>query len=183
MNISEKQFKELMETLRAALMGDVAPAPLRRGDELPAVTLRPDGRYQARYCVGGKQYSVYGKTEAEALERRKAAFAERSERYAAAAYSLFEWLDYWNATYRRPFTKTDVIGKHIKNHIKVKLKDKPLTKVTTAELQAFLNGIQNSRTQTDLFYLLRGAFSRARLEKLINDKPGRGAYKTSAQAK
>lgn len=88
-----------------------------------SITKRKDGRWMARATIHGKREYFYGRTQAEALEKReRAKEAARKGAYVKPTNLLFgEWLDTWMTDYVRikvAPTTYDNYEIWIENHIK-----------------------------------------------------------------
>lgn len=153
------------------------------------IKYREDGRYWVRFRQQGKQISLYGKSPDEVLKKLRKALKfgyevqqpkpEALPELSPIGYSFYEWLDFWNETYKKPFNKTDNISKHIKNHIKPNINDKSLDKITSIDLQLIINTVETSRTMIDVKNVLKNAMETAYNNKIIKDNPATCLLKIS----
>lgn len=77
-------------------------------------------------------------------------------------YSFYEWLEEWLAYKEQYLTKKAIADLRgvCKNYIKPKIPDKPLSDVTTEQLQATFPGAPKFVQET-IYRIIRGAFTRA----------------------
>lgn len=116
------------------------------------ITLRSDGRWQARITVGidpgtGKQMrkTFYGKTQKEARQKMQKALVELD----AGTYSepsrmtVKAWLETWVSEYTNGVKETTRLSyrQHIKNHIVPALGALKLSALTPARCQKFVNDL------------------------------------------
>ncbi len=131
-----------------------------------------DGRWWTRYTIKGKVYPVYGRTQQECLKKLKIALkqAERGEKDYGTA-TLGEWLDKWMELYKENKLKPSTLEqmhRYIKKDV-APIADKPLCKLTTMDLQEFLNSIDKPRKREKLYEYLKDALTKAVKNKLIKD--------------
>lgn len=112
---------------------------------------RPDGRWEGRCTIGfneatGKQVqkSVYGKTQKEVREKMSKIIAEVDEGTYAEPTKLTVgmWLDEWLDTYVQHAVKPYTVDSYrsiCKNHIKPRLGQTKLSKLTAPKVQSFYN--------------------------------------------
>jgi len=116
---------------------------------------RADGRWEGRIIVGHKEdgkpiyKAVLAKTQKELIPKLN----QLKETYAgvelteASRMTLGEWLDKWLNEYKTPMIRkstADGYRRYIDNHIKPRLGDKPITQVTTADVQKMYNTLKES---------------------------------------
>lgn len=138
-----------------------------------SISRRPDGRWWARYCIDGKQKSVYGKTQAECLTKLKKALAEKPQE--KTSYNLEEWSKQWIKLYKINKVKdstlhslTLLLNKYLYTNDICKVK---INKLKPMELQSFLNGITYSRQREHLFVHLKDMLDKAEQNSLIKNNP------------
>jgi integrase len=146
-----------------------------------SITKRADGRWMARYyawTTAGtrKRVTVYGKTRKEAADRMREA-QERNRQGTPVpdrAWKLGDWLDYWLANVvaanRRPATYM-LYETTVRTYLKPALGSAPLTRLSAARVQAFLNqqlaaGRSIRRVQV-MRTVLSSALTRAMREELV----------------
>ena len=116
---------------------------------------RADGRWEGRIIAGHKEdgkpiyKTVFAKTQKELIPKLN----QLKETYAgvelteASRMTLGEWLDKWLTEYKAPMIRkgtADGYRRIIDNHIKLYLGDKPITQVTTADVQKMYNAVKES---------------------------------------
>lgn len=69
----------------------------RRGNGEGTITRRKDGRWEARYTIGARRQTIYGKTRREVEEKLTKAKADRNDGliYEAGSMTLAEYLQGW----------------------------------------------------------------------------------------
>lgn len=135
---------------------------------------RADNRWWTRYYdKEGKQHSVYGKTRNECLNRLKEALRQNKNDNAniTPSITLGEWIKKWLELYKvgkvKPST-LEQMQRYLKE-IKAPLSNIPLKKLTSINLQEFLNGIDKLRKREKLFEFLKDALTKAKKNKLISE--------------
>ncbi len=116
---------------------------------------RADGRWEGAIVIGHKADGSYlykwvqARTQKELIPKLN----QLKETYAgvelteASRMTLGEWLDKWLGEYKAPMIRTstaDGYRRYIDNHIKPYLGDKPITQVTTADVQKMYNTLKES---------------------------------------
>ena len=162
---------------------------------------RADGRWEGRIIAGHKAdgkpiyKTVFAKTQKELIPKLN----QLKETYAgvelteASRMTLGEWLDKWLTEYKAPMIRkgtADGYRRTIDNHIKPYLGDKPITQVTTADVQKMYNTLRESgRVRVDaamgktlsnsmvrsVHMLLHEAMDSAVREGLLPCNPTKGA--------
>jgi integrase len=157
-------------------------APARRrpnGDG--SISLRSDGRWMARFYAwtasgSQKRVTVYGTTRKQAADRMRQA----QDRNALGipvpdrSWKLGDWLDYWLehvvAPNRRPATYA-LYEMTARLYLKPALGTVPLTRLSAARVQTFLNGQltagQSIRQVQVMRTVLSSALTRAMREELL----------------
>jgi len=133
---------------------------------------RADGRYWTRYYdKQGKQHSVYGKTQNECLSKLKAALKKDvSGDKLLKNCTLKEWIQKWLELYKENKLKPSSL-EQMKRYLKDlgAIADIPLSKLTSIDVQTFLNGIDKPRKREKLYEHLKDALTKAVKNKLITD--------------
>jgi len=119
------------------------------------VRKRADGRWEGRIIVGHKEdgkpiyKAVLAKTQKELIPKLN----QLKETYAGVELTensrttLGDWLDKWLTEYKAPMIRASTAEgyrRYIDNHIKLYLGDKPITQVTTADVQKMYNTLKES---------------------------------------
>jgi len=171
----------------------------RRGNGEGSIRKRKDGRWEGRYTVGtdpetGAPLSrnVLGKTQAEVMEKLKAAIAqaETIDVTRSEQYTLGEWIATWFEVYSKPHireTTANYYKNYIENHIVPKLGNVKLNKLTSIQIQRFYNDTRtkgrvpkndkitdfalSNRTVRGLHMLLHNCLEQAVRERLIQVNP------------
>ena len=116
---------------------------------------RADGRWEGRIIAGHKgdgkpiYKTVFAKTQKELIPKLN----QLKETYAgvelteASRMTLGEWLDKWLTEYKAPMIRTSTANgyrRYIDNQIKPHLGDKPITQITTADVQKMYNTLRET---------------------------------------
>ena len=79
------------------------------GKKLPkGISIRPDGRYQARYTLNGKRYTIYGKTQKEVEKKLRDAQYEIDHGIYAKPERIT--VDAWYKTWLKEYREDNIIG-------------------------------------------------------------------------
>lgn len=110
------------------------------------ISQRKDGRYCCNVKVAtGKYKTVYGKTKKEVREKAKnlTETVQKDEYVSYNPTTLSEWLDYYieNCTSNLKGTTVKKYSADINNHIKPYFKDIKIQKLTTLDIQGFINAL------------------------------------------
>jgi len=156
------------------------PAVLPKEEEMrkykgKTIKKRVDGRYWTRYYDNtGKQRSVYGKTQNECINRLKEALRQNNNGNMNIAPSILlgDWLQKWLELYKVGKVKPSTL-EQMKRHLRTVSDDKiaklPLKKLTSIDLQEFLNAEDKPRKREKLYEYLKDAMTKAVKNKLIAD--------------
>lgn len=126
---------------------------------------RKDGRYQARYTIDGKQYSVYAQTKEAAQDkalRKLKGITEQNDN--SSSMKLKYWLDKWLTTYKQPKLRPNSIkGYHyaIKKHILPQLGEIRLQNLDTTLVQEVINNVPTARQREVVSNILFAALTKA----------------------
>lgn len=114
------------------------------GKKLPkGISIRKDGRYQARYTVNGKRYTVYGKTKKEVEKKlRDATYEIEHGIYAKPdKITVDSWYKTWVKVYRENIVRETTLAGNSKcyKHVKEEIGDMRLQSVRPEHIQKVLN--------------------------------------------
>ncbi len=126
------------------------PPHARRATGEGSITHRADGRWMARFYAWTsagtrKRITVYGRTRRQATERMREAQEPNRQGIPVPdrTWRLADWLDYWLehvvAPNRRPATYA-LYEMVVRTNLKPALGKYPLTRLSSARVQMFLNG-------------------------------------------
>ena len=175
----------------------------RRANGEGNIRKRKDGRWEGRYTAGhnpttGKAIykNVLGKTQAEVKEKLKKAIEETKglDIAKAESYTVGQWMDVWYEYYAKIKVRASshkTYEGYIKNHIKPRIGNIPLTKLTTLDLQIMYQKLltggrvdrlesQNqprglsAKTVRNLNQIISSAMKLAMEQKLIAHNPADG---------
>lgn len=155
---------------------------------------RPDGRYELRIMEGyqknGKQkvVSFYGKTKQEVRDKKKAYDAGSEQGLdLKAKYTFAQFADIWFERHQEELEDATIehytyILKTLKEH----LGKRPLTKITTPDIEDFLRKLRKKKYSDSYIRSCRGMltqiYNRAQAYQLINYNPASLAVKMKSQA-
>ena len=133
---------------------------------------RADGRYWCRYYdKNKKQHSVYGHTINECLQKLKQALrlVENGHQISKTT-TLGEWLNKWMELYKVNSLKPSTLEK-MRRLLPAfaPLAARPLNRLTTIEVQEFLNSVQAPRKRECLHVMLKDALTKAMKCKLLDN--------------
>ena len=108
-----------------------------------SIRKRDNGSWEARFTVNGKQKSVYGDTQAEALRKKREALssADKGQYIEPSKMSMAQWLTLWETTYGRPTWRDTTASTHhqsIVKHLIPALGDIPMQKLGADDIQRFI---------------------------------------------
>lgn len=112
------------------------------------VSKRKDGRYQARYTLNGKRYTIYGKTQKEVEKRLRDAQYEIDHGIFAKPdkITVDTWFETWMREYQSNTIRetTEVLYRSMyKHHIKDSIGHMKLQAVRSEHIQTLLNQMKN----------------------------------------
>lgn len=167
-----------------------------RGHGEGSIIKRPDGTWQASLSLGvgpdgkRKRPTVYGKTRKEVQEKLTKLLADHQAgiNIAPEKTTLGTWIEKWLKDYCKPYTEIGTwegYETNYKNHIKPKLGDSILSKLTTNDLQQFYNeklkngrldgkGGLAPRTIRLIHAVIYSALKQAKAEHLVRDNVAEG---------
>ena len=181
--MSERQ-KEISLTLLALWgYGSESPVPKQMSAVLPqgedvrrykgkTIKKRPDGRYWTRYYKDGIQHSVYGKTVNECISNLKQALKNENKELSNNI-TLDTWLQRWMSLYKINKVRKSTVDKisGLLRSVDEKLRNKPINKISSLEMQEFLNRIEFERKREQVYVCLKDAFTKAQKNRLIKENP------------
>jgi len=116
----------------------------RRGNNEGTVRKRPDGRWEARFSVDGRQRSTYARTRAEVVNKMRQAQrqADSGIPLSDERLTVGQFLASWLETYVRPSVRPstyDSYEQHVRMHLTPTLGRLRLAKLSPAHVQAMMN--------------------------------------------
>jgi integrase len=155
--------------------------PRRRSSGEGTIARRADGRWMGRFyawTTAGthKRITVYGRTRQQVIERMREA-QERNRQGIPVpdrAWKLADWLDYWLEHVVLPNRRRATYALYemvVRTNLKPTLGKYPLTRLSAARVQAFLNSElaagQSIRRVQIMRTVLSSALTRAMREELV----------------
>ncbi|MDE7440466.1 MAG: site-specific integrase [Clostridia bacterium] len=142
-----------------------------------SVRERLDGLLELRVWLDGKRTSIYGRSEAELLQKFKILRRQRkkhTEKVVQPLATLYAWLDKWVSTYKADTVKPrtlSAIESCIKVHIKPNFADTHLNRLTPLQAEENLKQIKSSRMRQYTYQILNEAYKKALQLKLAKENP------------
>lgn len=131
---------------------DSSDANIQKEQLMKYCTKRADGRWQASKTIDGKRVFVYGKTQAEAIEKLRKLTGRKQTVKRDSFHKFALW---WAETFKKgrvtEKTYTGYVAV-INSHLKITT---PINKVTSFQLQETLNKLATSRMRVEVFQLMR----------------------------
>lgn len=107
------------------------------------IGIRPDGRYQARYTLNGKRYTIYGKTQKEVEKKLRDAQYEIDHGIYAKPdrITVDAWYQAWIKEYRENIVREGTLTsyKHYYRHVGEEIGKMKLQTVNPVHIQRILN--------------------------------------------
>lgn len=126
---------------------------------------RKDGRFQARYTIGGKQHSVYAATKDEAQDkalRKLKGITEKTDN--SSSMKLKYWLEKWLTVYKQPKLRPNSIKNYryaINKHILPTLAEVRLQNLNSTQLQEVINNVPSARQREVVSNILFASLTKA----------------------
>ena len=138
------------------------------------ISLRKDGRYQARYTLNGKRYTIYGKTLKEVEKKLRDAKYEIDHGIFAKPDKITVdiWFETWMKEYQSNVIRetTEVLYKSIyKYHIKDSIGHMKLQAVRTEHIQVLLNQMKKDEYSANFIRRVKNVLSRMFKQAYQND--------------
>lgn len=159
--------------------------PLRIGKELgdmeadkkplpPGITLRKDGRYQARYTFNGKRYTIYGKQLKEVQRKLRDAKYEMDHGIFAKPdrVTVDSWFKVWKEEYAANSMRENTlahVGSMYRYHIKPEIGHMKMQDVRTEHIQMLLNKMKKQGYSSDFMKRVRNVVSQMFKQAYRND--------------
>lgn len=115
-------------------------------------TKRADGRWQASKTIDGKRIFVYGKTQAEAIDKLRKLSGRKQQTPRESFYKFAIW---WADTFKKGKVTEKTYQGYvavINTHLKITT---PINKITYMQLQEILNKLVASRMRVEVYQLMR----------------------------
>ena len=149
-----------------------------KGEKMPPQPYFKDGifrkhyrKLEYRFMYNGKQISVCGADEEECYRKRLDIIA--GKKILKSVKTFGQWLTEWANTYKKPNltpNSFEAIERYIKQ-LSDKLGSVPLSKLTTTQLQKFLNNEPRSNTRTKLASVMSDSLNKAYATQQIKFNP------------
>ena len=190
----EIKNKIIMLKRPTAPTSEQMPAVLPKEEEMrkykgKTIKKRADGRYWTRYYDNaGKQHSVYGKTQNECLNRLKEALRQNNNGNMNVTPSILlgDWIKKWLELYKVGKVRSTTIVQmdiYLRDVYADKIAKIPLKKLTSIDLQEFINTVAKPRKREKLYTFLKDALTKAVKAKLISDNLFDGITKPKHERK
>lgn len=156
------------------------------------ITLRKDGRYQARYTFNGKRYTIYGKNLKEVQKKLRDAKYEMDHGIFAKPdkVTVDSWFQVWKEEYATNSMRENTLA-HVnsmyKYHIKPEIGHMKMQDVRTEHIQMMLNKMKKQEYSLDFMKRVRNVvsqmFKQAYRNDMIMRNPVENAVTPSGKAK
>lgn len=145
------------------------------GKKLPkGISVRKDGRYQARYTLNGKRYTIYGKTQKEVKKKLRDAQYEIEHGIFAKPdrVTVESWFKVWKEEYAASSMRENTIA-HIDSmfryHIKPEIGHMKMQDVRTEHIQMLLNKMKKQEYSLGFIKRVRNVLSQMFKQAYRND--------------
>lgn len=138
------------------------------------ITLRKDGRFQARYTFDGKRYTIYGKDLKEVQKKlRDAKYEMEHGIFAKPDWITVEaWFKVWMEEYQsnRIRENTQVLTRSMyEHHIKPQIGNMKIQEVRTEHIQMIFNKMQKGEYAVGFIKRVRNVLSQMFKQAYRND--------------
>lgn len=137
------------------------------------ITKRDDGRYMIRKVVDGQRITLYANTQAEAREKLQNIKKRKIDTKANNKPTMREYSKLWYKTYKEPFIKNNTKSEIniILNKINETFGNIKITRISTLDIQNYLNSMQPSRTKEKICTYFNAILKKATDTKIISFNP------------
>ena len=156
------------------------------------ISLRKDGRYQARYTFNGKRYTIYGKDLKEVQKKLRDAKYEMDHGIFAKPdkVTVDSWFKIWKEEYATNSMRENTlvhVNSMYKYHIKPEIGHMKMQDVRTEHIQMMLNKMKKQEYSSDFMKRVRNVvsqmFKQAYRNDMIMRNPVENAVTPSGKAK
>lgn len=166
-----KENKQLVNLLAQNQTKEIEEVPkkIKNG----SLRKRPDKRWEIRYYLDGQRYSVYAKTQNEVIAKHKKQLNKIKNGNYIGNKTYGEWVEIWLKLYKTPRLARGSITSINASLKKIlpKFQYIKLNKITTLQLQKFINSLPQSRTRDLVANVLNDSLNKAKINKLIKENP------------
>ena len=145
------------------------------GKRLPkGISIRKDGRYQARYTLNGKRYTIYGKTQKEVEKKLRDAQYEIEHGIFAKPdkITVDTWFETWMKEYQSNVIRetTEALYRSMyKHHIKDAIGNMKLQAVRPEHIQSMFNQMKKDGYAPSFIKRFRNVLSKMFKQAYQND--------------
>lgn len=143
-------------------------------EDMKNITKRDDGRYMIRKVIDGQRITLYANTQAEAREKlqnikKRSVHIKRTN----GKPKLKEYSEQWYTLYKEPVIKQQSKNeiKSVLNKINQGLGEIKINKLTSQDIQAYLNSLPKNRTKERICIYLNAILTKALDTNLIHSNP------------
>lgn len=140
----------------------------------PGISLRKDGRYQARYTFNGKRYTLYGNDLKEVQKKLRDVKYELDHGIYAKPdkVTVDSWFKVWKEEYAANNMRENTLA-HVDSmylyHIKPEIGHMKMQEVRTEHIQMLLNKMKKENYSTDFMKRVRNVVSQMFKQAYKND--------------
>lgn len=144
---------------------------------MPTIRYRKDNRYELRFYLYGKQYSVYDRDKTKLKQKYNKKLRELKKKPSTPKdtyFTLKDWYQLWLNTYKKPFVKIDTLNNieiYFNKHIFPVFKNSQLKEISTEKLQIFLNNLPKNRTKELVITYFNACLQKAFDHEYIKKNP------------
>ncbi|MEH2960089.1 tyrosine-type recombinase/integrase [Candidatus Merdisoma sp. JLR.KK006] len=140
----------------------------------PGISLRKDGRYQARYTFNGKRHSIYSKDLKEIQKKLRDAKYEMDHGIFAKPdkVTVDSWFKVWKEEYAANSMRENTlahVGSMYKYHIKPEIGHMKMQDVRTEHIQMLLNKMKKQEYSSDFIKRVKNVVSQMFKQAYRND--------------
>lgn len=167
-----KNFNNLIQFTNSQNYQDIKSPKIINGEiiEMKNINLRNDGRWQYTKMINGIRTYIYAKTKEKLREKLKA--LKPPKQVKSKKITLGEWAIEWYHTYKEQNIKEKTKQEYnntIYNHINKQYCNTYFNKLTTLQIQKFLNSIKGERIREKVFQHLVNILKSAKAHNLIKE--------------
>lgn len=142
-------------------------------EDMKNITKRDDGRYMIRKVVDGQRITLYANTQAEAREKLQNIKKRKVKITLGNKPTIQEYSDLWFDIYKKPTIKQQSKNeiKSVLNKINQKFGNIKIDKLTTQEIQTYLNGLPKNRTKERICTYFNAVLKKALDTNIIKYNP------------
>ncbi|MBQ7327336.1 MAG: site-specific integrase [Clostridia bacterium] len=143
----------------------------KKDSDMKHLYQRKDGRWEYSAVESGHRVYLIASSKSKAVEKIQQYKQEKKEKEktSLSKTTFVGWTHFWLKTYKTNSNNTKNYAGIIRNHLEPYFKNMPLSKLTPAMLQEFINKYpRNTRTVDYVYLTLRQSLKQAYINEKIN---------------